>query len=168
MEIRKIKMEDADNYLKMVLKLDVETKFMMFEEGERGNDSSRVKGLIKQSIDGGNLFLVATEGEEIVGFLSVLKGMLKRVSHSAYLVIGIREKFRGMGIGSKLFLELDKWANENNITRVELSVICDNTVAKNLYDKNRFEIEGIKKNSMYIDGAYADEFYMAKIYDMNT
>ena len=165
MEIRKVKMEDADNYLKMVLKLDGETKFMMFEEGERKNDSSRVKGLIKQSIDGGNLFLVATEGEEIVGFLSVLKGMVNRVRHSAYIVIGIRKKFRGLGIGSKLFLELDQWAKENDITRIELSVICSNIVAKKLYENNGFKVEGIKKNSMYIDGKYVDEFYMAKLYN---
>ena len=33
MEIRKIQMEDANNYLDMLLNLDNETKFMMFETG---------------------------------------------------------------------------------------------------------------------------------------
>ena len=68
-------------------------------------------------------------------------------------------------IGSKLFSELDIWAIENNITRLELSVICSNTIAKHLYEKNGFKVEGIKKNAMIIDGKYVDEFFMAKIYN---
>lgn len=40
--------------------------------------------------------------------------------------------------------------------------MCPNTVAKNLYEKNGFVVEGIKKNSMIVDGEYIDEFYMAK------
>jgi len=42
--------------------------------------------------------------------------------------------------------------------------MCPNVVAKHLYEKNRFEIEGIKKRSMLVDGEYVDEFYMAKLY----
>ncbi|HSQ88885.1 GNAT family N-acetyltransferase, partial [Romboutsia sp.] len=93
------------------------------------------------------------------------RGGPKRIKHTAYIVIGIREKFRGKGIGSKLFSELDIWARENNITRLELSVICSNVVAKHLYEKNGFEVEGIKRNAMIIDGKYVDEFSMAKLYN---
>ena len=71
----------------------------------------------------------------------------------------------GSFFGSKLFSELDIWAIENNITRLELSVICSNTIAKHLYEKNGFKVEGIKKNAMIIDGKYVDEFFMAKIYN---
>lgn len=31
------------------------------------------------------------------------------------------------------------WARDNEITRIELSVTCSNTVAKHLYEKNGFE-----------------------------
>lgn len=93
------------------------------------------------------------------------KGEYKRIKHTGYIVVGIREKYRGNGIGSKLFSELDIWAIENNITRLELSVICSNTIAKHLYEKNGFKVEGIKKNAMIIDGKYVDEFFMAKIYN---
>ena len=164
MEIRKIKMKDANNYLDMLLNLDKETKFMMFEPGERPTDINIAKNIIEKSINGDNLVLVATDDENIVGFLSVQRGVPKRIKHTGYIVVGIREKFRGKGIGSKLFSELDIWARENNITRLELSVICSNTVAKHLYEKNGFEIEGVKKNAMIVDGKYVDEFYMAKIY----
>ncbi|WP_195237005.1 GNAT family N-acetyltransferase [Romboutsia sp. 1001285H_161024_C4] len=165
MEIRKIKMKDANNYLDMLLNLDKETKFMMFEPGERPTDINIAKNIIEKSINGDNLVLVATDDENIVGFLSVQRGVPKRIKHTGYIVVGIREKFRGKGIGSKLFSELDIWARKNNITRLELSVICSNTVAKHLYEKNGFEIEGVKKNAMIVDGKYVDEFFMAKLYN---
>lgn len=162
MEIRKIKVEDASNYLDMLIKLDKETKFMMFEPGERSTDINSIKSIIGKSIKGENLILVATYDEVIVGFLSVDRGGFKRIKHTGYLVMGICQGYRNMGIGTKLFSELDKWVLENNITRLELTVICSNTIAKRLYEKNGFEVEGIKKNSMIIDGQYVDEFYMAK------
>ena len=165
MEIRKIRMEDADNYLDMLLNLDNETKFMMFEPGERPTDINIIKNIIEKSINGDDLVLVATDEESIVGFISVQKGEYKRIKHTGYVVVGIREKYRGKGIGSKLFSELDTWAIENKITRLELSVICSNTIAKHLYEKNGFEVEGIRKNAMIIDGKYVDEFSMAKIYN---
>ena len=124
-----------------------------------------IKNIIEKSINGDNLILIAIDEENIVGFLSAQKGEYKRIKHTDYIVVGIREKYRGKGIGSKLFSELDTWAIENKITRLELSVICSNTIAKHLYEKNGFKVEGIKKNAMIIDGKYVDEFFMAKIYN---
>ena len=46
--------------------------------------------------------------------------------------------------------ELDKWARENNLTRLELTVVSSNMVAKHLYEKNGFKIEGTRKNTMII------------------
>jgi RimJ/RimL family protein N-acetyltransferase len=34
-----------------------------------------------------------------------------------------------------------------------------------LYKKCGFEIEGMKKKSLYIDGEWIDEYYMGKILD---
>ena len=47
--------------------------------------------------------------------------------------------------------------------RLELTAICENEVAKHLYTNNGFQIEGIKRKSVYIDGTYLDEYYMARI-----
>lgn len=55
------------------------------------------------------------------------------------------------------------WAEEQKVMRLELTVICENEVAKHLYTNNGFQIEGIKRKSVYIDGTYLDEYYMARI-----
>lgn len=165
MNIRKCEIKDAEKFLEMLLALDKETKYMMFEPNERPKDICIAKGMINQSIQGSNLLLVATEEEEIVGFLSAQRGNFNRIKHTAYIVVGIREKYRGKGIGKKLFHELDLWARKNKISRLELTVMCPNIIAKNLYEKSGFKIEGIKRNSVFVDGQYIDEYYMAKIYE---
>ena len=88
-------------------------------QGERPTDINIVKNIIEKSINGDNLILVAKDEENIIVFLSAQKGEYKRIKHTGYIV-GIREKYRGKGIGSKLFSELDIWAIENKITRLEL------------------------------------------------
>lgn len=164
MKIRRCEINDADNMLKMLLELDKETEYMLFEADERPNDINRVKAMINQSINGDNLLLIATEDDNIIGFLSAQRGIIRKIKHTAYIVVGIRERFRGKGIGKKLFCELDLWAKENNISRLELTVMCPNSMAKQLYEKNGFEVEGTKRNSIFMNGKYIDEYYMSKIY----
>lgn len=164
MNIRKAKLSDADNLLIMLLALDTETKYMLLDAGERDNDVKRIEGMIEQSINGSNLLLIAEEENDIVGFLSVQKGLFKKIKHTGYIVVGIRKVYQGRGIGTKLFNELDYWAKENSISRLELTVMCPNLIAKHLYEKNGFVIEGIKRNSIFANGIYVDEYYMAKLY----
>ena len=164
MKIRKCEINDADNMLKMLLELDKETEYMLFEADERPNDINRVKAMINQSVNGDNLLLIATEDDNIIGFLSAQRGILRKIKHTAYIVVGIREKFRGKGIGKRLFCDLDLWAKENNISRLELTVMCPNSIAKQLYEKNGFEVEGTKRNAIFMNGKYIDEYYMSKIY----
>lgn len=164
MKIRRCEINDADNMLKMLLEVDKETEYMLFEADERPNDINRVKAMINQSINGDNLLLIATEDDNIIGFLSAQRGIIRKIKHTAYIVVGIREKFRGKEIGKKLFYELDLWAKENNISRLELTVMCPNSMAKQLYEKNGFEVEGTKRNSIFMNGKYIDEYYMSKIY----
>ena len=62
-----------------------------------------------------------------------------------------------------MFEQLEKWALLNSITRLELTVVCTNKAALALYKKMGFKIEGIKENSMIVDGSYIDEYYMGKV-----
>ena len=85
------------------------------------------------------------------------------IRHMAYVVVGIREIYRGQGIGTEFFRRLDNWAKEKGIVRLDLTVECPNTKAKNLYEKNGFQVEGIRSKSMKVAGRLTDEYYMAKI-----
>ena len=62
-----------------------------------------------------------------------------------------------------LFKELEQWASNHNIHRLELTVVARNEAGLALYKKIGFEIEGTKKHSLFIEDEFVDEFYMAKL-----
>ena len=160
---RDIEKSDTESLWNMMNQLDYETKFMMYEPGERSKNLSRLQENVNSAVDENNLFFAAVDGSEIIGYISAQMGNVKREQHSAYIVVGIREKYRNQGIGTEFFKKLHEWALEKRIVRLGLTVICTNEAALNLYKKSGFEIEGTKRKSMYIDGEYVDEYYMSKI-----
>ncbi len=163
MEIREITVDEVESFWNLMNQLDYETKYMLYEPGERKKNLSGLKAHIQANIERGDLLLIAKVDNKLVGYISAERGSVKRTAHSAYIVVGILEDYRGQGIGTEFFKRIDTWAEENNIVRLELTVICENEVAAHLYIKSGFEVEGIKKKSVYVDGKYLDEYYMAKL-----
>lgn len=164
MIIRRIKPEDAESFLDLCKRLDEETEFMLFEPGERKLTTDEQSGRINHILNSGHsMIFVAEEDGQIVGQLSALGSNLMRTKHSIYLVIGILQKYSGQGIGTKLFGELETWAKDKDVHRIELTVMSHNQAAIGLYMKMGFEVEGIKKDSIKIGNQFIDEYYMARI-----
>ncbi len=164
MIIRKIKLEDAEKFLNMLKQLDKETKYMLYEEDERNCTIEDMKERLNKREDNTkHITFIVEDNGEIVGFLSGDRGLVNRIKHSAYVVIGMLESYRGKGIGMALIEELFKWARNNKIVRLELTVVKDNRYAVNLYKKMGFKVEGIREKAMIVDGKYVDEYYMGRI-----
>ena len=167
MLIRDIRAGDAGSFFEMMCRLDEETEYMMYEPGERREktpDLTRLKARIEGAVSGGDLLVVAdTEEGEIAGFLWAERGSLNRVKHTAYIVTGIRQAYRRQGIGTAFFERLEGWAMENGVTRLELTVECENAAAVRLYEKSGFKIEGTRLKSMKVNGRLRDEYYMGLI-----
>ncbi|WP_028784207.1 GNAT family N-acetyltransferase [Thalassobacillus devorans] len=164
MKIRHIEIADAERFRNLMLQVEAESDFMLYEAGERDISIERQKSMIKsiQAQENAAIFLADFDGD-LAGYLIAVGGKAKRTKHSAYLVIGINADFRGNGIGSKLFQALEAWAQEKGIHRLELTVVTQNEAALGLYKKAGFEVEGTKRDSLLIDGDYVNEYYMAKL-----
>jgi RimJ/RimL family protein N-acetyltransferase len=160
--IRPILIEDGAVFLKLLLTLDGETRFMMLEPGERVTDVKKIVEFIVNIKKYGEIFIVENE-QECVGFLSIQRETYRRNWHCAYIVTGIVEAFRGKGWGTRLFQTAEAWARGEAIHRLELTVMAHNTSAIALYKKMGFEVEGTKRHSLKVDGQYVDEYYMAKL-----
>ena len=146
--------------------IDTETNYMMYEPKEREQCTSLQKlgEDIQSNVINGNDFLqVAAEDKKIVGYIRGERGKFRRNSHTAYIVVGILRDYAGKGIGTTFFKNLDKWASENGVHRLELTVECCNHAARHLYEKSGFRIEGTRAKSMLVEGNFIDEYYMAKI-----
>ena len=100
---------------------------------------------------------------EIVGFLHAARGAFRRNRHTASVVVGVRAAWRRQGAGTALFAALEDWARANGVVRLELTVEGANTAARELYEKRGFVVEGLRQRSMYVNGEYVDEYYMAKL-----
>lgn len=73
------------------------------------------------------------------------------------------QNFTGQGIGKQLFETVEKWALDHKLHRLELTDMSHNERALRLYQKMGYQIEDIRWGSLWVDGKYLDEYYMAKI-----
>ncbi|MHA6528897.1 GNAT family N-acetyltransferase [Paenibacillus sp. BAC0078] len=163
--LRKLVPADAAELLNLQHRLDEESAFMLLEPDERQTGIQQVEEMINCFANAETSILIGAEADgRLAGYLSVRGGSVRRNRHSAYIVIGILEQYQGMGIGSGLFKEMESWAKETGIVRLELTVMIHNKRALALYSKNGFEIEGTKKKSLKVNDEWVDEYYMGRIF----
>ncbi|WP_341323594.1 GNAT family N-acetyltransferase [Solibacillus sp. FSL H8-0523] len=138
--------------------------FMLFAPGERRMEEDSICKFIN-SINNApkSGIFIAVEEEEILGYLMIKGENLSRTSHRASIAIGVHSNSRGIGVGTILFEYIINWAKQEQIHRLELTVIENNVQAIHLYKKMGFEIEGIKKDSLQINDSYVNELYMSKL-----
>lgn len=162
--VRHVTEADAALWLALARRIDDETRFMMFEPGERKTTVEEQAARFRAMQAAGNqtLFLAEVDGEP-VGYLGAMGGILNRVRHKVLIFIGIRAGFQGQGIGTALFTEMEAWARSWGAHRLELTVMPHNAAGLALYKKMGFEIEGTARHALRVDGTYVDEVTMAKV-----
>ena len=164
-QVRKAQPEDAPQIVE-VIKSAEESGFMLFNPGERQLTAEIfAKRIENMNADEKSGIFIACEEERVLGYMIVQNDTPEKIVHRGYIVIGVHSDYRGKGVGKALFSFVLDWAKTVGLHRLELTVIKNNEVAVNLYKKMGFEIEGIKKDSLYIDKVYVDEYYMAKLID---
>ncbi len=163
-EIREGRESDAERFLELSQQTDRETQFMLVEPDERVMTAEEVRERIKRILSRDNqVILVAENDGQLVGRGVALGGDFRRNKRTALVVIGILQFFTGQGIGARLLAALEQWAHEHGIHRLELTVMVNNERAIGLYKKMGFEIEGRKRDALFVNGTYVDEYLMAKL-----
>ncbi len=107
-----------------------------------------------------DLTLVCEKGSEIVGVLTIQRGMYRKNRHTANLGIAIKSGHRHFGLGTKLIKQGIDWCRETGIKKLNLEVFSSNTNAISLYEKIGFVHEGSRKKQFIIDGEYVDDVLM--------
>jgi RimJ/RimL family protein N-acetyltransferase len=164
MDIRPMEETDAERFLALCQQLDGETALMLLEPGERSPDleAQRTRiGAIRSSER--EVVLVAELDGALAGFVGATAGMFRRSRGTAHLVVGVRSCYWGRGVGAALLEGLEAWARARGLHRLELTVMVHNTAAMALYRKRGFIIEGVRRESLLVDGRWVSERYMAKL-----
>lgn len=163
MIIREATVKDAEQL--STLMADVEqSNMMLFAPGERkfSVDQQRKRMEQLETEETSSIF-VAEDNNNLVGYLFAIGNSPSRIKHRVYIVVGVSAGYRGKGIGFQLFSRLEEWAKKLSIRRLELTVIEHNEAAVSLYKKMGFEVEGVKRDSLKIDGEFVNELYMSKL-----
>lgn len=161
---RKIAVSDYKKFNILYKQIEAESDFMLYEKDERKTTDEQQKTFLeKLASNNASTIFLAEDGSNLLGFIAVIsEGPLKR-KFSRYVAMGILEGFHGKKIGTKLMELCIQFCIEQDVKRIELTVITENTKAVNLYTKFGFEVEGIKRHSLFIKNNFVNELYMSKI-----
>src|SRR5699024_3990002 len=139
--VREIKIDDAENFIKLIKNIETQSDFMLMEPGERKTTFLQQRKHLKEIDQQNNSTIFVAEVEdELVGYLIAIGGRVKRTKQSAYIVICNIQSYRGKGIRTELFNNVNKWASKHNISRLELTAVTENKAGLTLYKKSGLEI----------------------------
>ena len=87
-----------------------------------------------------------------------------KTRHRAAVAIALLKEFWNQGIGTRMFEELIRIAEENeNLLQLELEFVEGNVRARALYEKMGFRIAGIRPNAIRLkNGTLLNEYYMIR------
>ena len=166
-QIRPAKPADGTALMRVVTQIDAETEFLGVL-GQKHPWADRPEAELRSLNDNnrGVVLLALTGRGEIIGYLSAFLGHFARNRGNLFIaVVGLREAYRGLGIGTRLFAEVEDWARQHRAWRLELRVSSLNERGQALYRKSGFEIEGRIRAGVFRHGAWTDDFWMAKLLD---
>jgi putative acetyltransferase len=108
---------------------------------------------------------VAEEPERggVVGYVRLLVESNPRKRHIGRLSMAVIDHFQGRGIGGQLLDRVTDLAqNWLGLGKLQLLVLTGNEPAVKLYQSRHFEIEGLLKRELMVDGKLEDAYTMAR------
>ncbi|MGL5642860.1 MAG: GNAT family N-acetyltransferase [Paraclostridium sp.] len=159
--------EDAQAMIDYLNIIGGESDFITFGKNEFSMSVEAEQDYIERinSMDNSKNVLIIIE-DEIVGIASITSVQKERMKHNGTLGISIRKKYWGIGLGSEIMNYLIDWAKSNKITKkINLLVREDNIRGVKLYEKFRFEKEGLLKKDICVNGVYYNTIAMGLYID---
>ncbi len=156
--------EDAAGILDCLLGTLAERVWLDRDETEVGiSDPEVLKDKISKFKPDKSIYIVASHGAKVVGFILLLRGHLHSTMHSADFGMSILPAYREQGIGTLLVQEAINWAGQYNIEKLYCCTFHTNHRAIRLYEKMGFSLEGTRQKQYKIAGNYVDQLLFGKI-----
>src|SRR6195952_5118992 len=151
-EIVSIAQDHIDGFHRAVDSVARERRYLAFLEAPP-IESTRV--FVLDNIKRGHPQFVAISADgEVVGWGDVTPMSRPSQAHRGVFGVGLLPQFRGQGIGTKLTRSALAAARAHGLHRVELTGRESNAGAIELYKKEGFEIEGLQRDAVLVDGVY--------------
>jgi ribosomal protein S18 acetylase RimI-like enzyme len=122
-----------------------------------------IRTFVLGNIEQGHPQLVALSAGEVIGWCDVTPKPRPIYAHSGVLGIALLPEFRSRGIGRQLIDRTLIAARTFGFHRVELTVRENNANAIELYKTVGFEIEGLQRDAVKVDGVFENVVMMATL-----
>ena len=164
--IRSPKDEDIEGMLEYLYISAGETEFVLRYPEECGKYTPEGEKALFDRVnrsDNEAMLVCLVEGR-VAGNCSIAWDTGIKTRHRASVAIALLREYWNQGIGTRLFEELIRIAEENeNILQIELGFIEGNTRARALYEKMGFRITGVHPNAVCLkDGTLLNEYSMIR------
>ena len=164
--IRSPKEEDIQGMLDYLYKSAEETDFVLRypEECSRYTVEGEKELFERINSSETEAMLVCIVEGKVAGNCQITWNNRIKTRHRASVAIALLKEYWNQGIGTRLFQELIKIAENNeNILQMELEFIEGNTRARALYEKMGFRITGVGINAVRLkDGTLLNEYHMIR------
>jgi L-amino acid N-acyltransferase YncA len=105
-------------------------------------------------------FVASTEGD-IAGWTHLDMPQLEQLKDSARQTVGVRDAYRGEGIGSELLKRGIDWAEANGFRKVYNNIPATNEASMEFLQQHGWDTEAIRQDHYTIDGDPVDEVMMS-------
>ncbi|MBX3717147.1 MAG: GNAT family N-acetyltransferase [Burkholderiales bacterium] len=156
--IRQIELFDASAFRACLDSVARERKYLAQVEAP---PLERVQSFVAESVKNDAAQFVAIEDGELIGWCDVFPHWAYALQHVGTLGMGVREGYRGRGVGEQLLRQTLNHALKKGIYRVTLEARADNLRAIRLYERVGFVHEGIARAALRFDGCFYDGVNMA-------
>ena len=158
--------EDIPGMLECLYVTAGETEFILRYPEECGKYTPEGEKALFDSLNASPndaMLLCLVDGKVIGNCQIAWKNSIK-TRHRASVAIGLMKEYWNQGIGTRMFEEMIRIAEENeNILQMELEFIEGNSRARALYEKMGFRITGVKPNAVRLrDGTLLNEYSMIR------
>ncbi|AIY74176.1 N-acetyltransferase [Bacillus anthracis] len=161
--IRLLTKEDAEKYWELrlqALQVNPEAFVTTYEEAIRQeNPIKRVESNLTAATS--CTFGAFNEKNQLVGVVTLLTEEKEAYKHKGHIVaMYVDASNRRSGLARELIRKAIEKAREMNLEQLTLGVVSTNDPAKKLYESMGFQMYGIEKRALKINGVYSDDEYM--------
>lgn len=162
--LRAPRREDAAEMNRYLRICSGETDFLLRTPEECVESEAQEAAYLEKVLaDPDTLMIVCEVCGEIAGSCCIGFGVRRKTSHRGRIGIGLYRKFWGLGIGTRLFAEMESAARVRGAEQLELEFIEGNDRGRALYEKCGFRIVSEHPNAIHQpDGRRCCEYLMIK------
>lgn len=165
--LRSPKEEDIEGMLECLRLTAGETHFIIRYPEECGKYTYESEKALFEKINAApnNAMIMCLVDGRVVGNCDISHSASLKTRHRASIGIGLLKEFWGQGIGTRMFQEMIRIAEEEfqGITQIELEFVEGNSRARALYEKMGFRIAGVHPNAIRLkDGTLLNNYLMIR------